>query len=81
MKQIAGSFLTQHHLPQLPLIGELGFQPSEFAKLSLILFLSANIPILIKDRKTPFVFYILTTGLVSALVLLQPNMSTAVTLF
>ncbi len=68
-------------LPQIPIIGELGFQPSEFAKLSLILFLSANIPALIKSRKTPFVFYIIATGLVSFLVLLQPNMSTAVTLF
>lgn len=68
-------------LPQIPIIGELGFQPSEFAKLSLILFLSANIPVLIKSRKTPFVFYLIATGLVSLLVLLQPNMSTAVTLF
>ena len=68
-------------LPQIPIIGEMGFQPSEFAKLALILFLSSNIPVLIKNRKPPFIFYILTTGLISALVMLQPNMSTAITLF
>lgn len=68
-------------LPQIPLIGELGFQPSEFAKLALIFFLSVNIPIFVKSRRNPFGFYLISTGLTSALIMLQPNMSTAVTVF
>lgn len=68
-------------LPQLPLIGEMGFQPSELAKLALILFLGANIPKLIKDKKNPFAFYFVVTATLAGLVMLEPNMSTAVTLF
>jgi len=73
--------LNPSPLPQIPIIGELGFQPSELAKLALILFLSANAPLLINRKKNPFVFYLVVTSIVSFLVILQPNMSTAVTIF
>lgn len=75
-------YLNPPPLPALPLLGVLGFQPSEFAKLSLVIFLSA---VLSKKNafrdSSPFGGYLIITGLVSGLVLLQPNLSTALLLF
>lgn len=68
-------------LPQIPLLGTLGFQPSELAKFSLILFLSALLSTHSKTKANPFVTFILYTGLTSVLIFLQPNLSTAVLVF
>lgn len=68
-------------LPKLPFIGVLGFQPSEFAKLSLILYLATQISKLVKNGEKPFKVFLVISGLVSGLIMMQPNMSTAVMLF
>lgn len=78
-------------LPKIPFLGILGFQPGELAKLSLILFLafklgndssatgrnSLNGSLTKKDFWT----YFLPSAVISGLVLLEPNMSTAAMLF
>src|SRR3989339_397895 len=74
-------FINPSPLPAIPFIGVLGFQPSEFMKLGLIMYLSVQLSKLIKRREEGFWVYLLITGLVSFLVMLQPNMSTAVILF
>jgi cell division protein FtsW len=59
--------------------GGLGFQPSEFAKFALLFHLSALIAVkgdMIKDFKRGFVPMMVWIGLVSGLVMLQPNFST-----
>ncbi len=70
-------------LPQVPFIGELSFQPSELAKIILILFLAYKLQNLTgkKNNSTSFKAYILYTGLLSFLILLEPNMSTGVLIF
>lgn len=67
-------------LPRFPLVGVLGFQPSELAKFSLILYLAVQINKTIREG-TSFIVYIVTAGIISFLVLLQPNMSTAALVF
>jgi cell division protein FtsW len=67
--------------PKIPLIGEVGFQPSEFAKLSLILYLSFKLPTILKKNMDAFFVYLISTGLIAGLIMLQPNMSTAVMVF
>lgn len=68
-------------LPQIPFLGELSFQPAEFAKLALIIYLAFTLGNMQKNKKSPFVTYLIATGLISGLILLQPNMSTAITVF
>lgn len=73
-------------LPKIPFIGVLGFQPGELAKLSLILFLAFKLGKEMKGGtletknkfpKGPFWVYLISSGIMAGLVLLQPNMSTA----
>ncbi len=73
-------------LPKIPFIGVLGFQPGELAKFSLILFLAFRLGKEMKGgtletknvvSRRPFWIYLVSSGLVATLVLLQPNMSTA----
>lgn len=70
-------YLNPDPLPSLPVLGVLGFQPSELGKFALILFLSAllnkNVS---KDAFNNFFGYLFVTGIVAFLVLLQPNLST-----
>lgn len=81
--------LNSSPLPQIPLLGTLSFQPSELAKLSLIIFVSVLLSregFTIKDcgesSKKTFFYFIASVGAVFLLILLQPNMSTAsLTLF
>jgi cell division protein FtsW len=74
-------YLNPPPFPKIPFMGILGFQPSELAKLSIVLYLSVQISKHIKNGNTPFWIYLATAGLTSALVILQPNMSTAVLIF
>jgi cell division protein FtsW len=83
-------YLNPDPLPKIPFIGVLGFQPAEIAKLALILFLAFKLGKGIKDgiigyglkgMKKSFLVYVLCSGLIAGLVLLQPNMSTAAMLF
>lgn len=77
-------YLNPPPFPPFPIVGILGLQPSEFAKLALVIYLSV---ILEKNIKSPrsetpvFWVYFIITGLIAFLILLQPNMSTAVLLF
>jgi cell division protein FtsW len=73
-------YINPPPFPRLPLIGVLGFQPSELAKLSTVLYLSVQVQKTIKEG-TSFTVYIISAGLVSFLILMQPNMSTAALVF
>ncbi len=68
-------------LPRVPLVGILSFQPSEFAKLALVIFSSALIAKLEREKNLSsweFLFrFFVPIGLVVSLVLFQPNMSTS----
>lgn len=63
----------------LPLVGEsLSFQPSELAKLALILYLAA----LFSTRKAARVLpFLLATGLISGLIFLEPDFGTTIATF
>jgi cell division protein FtsW len=74
-------YLNPDPLPKIPFMGVLGFQPGELAKLSLILFLAFKIGKDTKGGKNPFKTYLIASGIVALLVLMQPNMSTSAMLF
>ncbi|MBI2414697.1 FtsW/RodA/SpoVE family cell cycle protein [candidate division WWE3 bacterium] len=74
-------FLNPAPLPQIPFLGVIGFQPSEFAKFALILYLAVLLEKAIKQSGSAFTVFVVVAGLVSGLVMLQPNMSTAALLF
>jgi cell division protein FtsW len=74
-------YLNPPPLPEIPFLGVLGFQPGEFAKLSLIMYLSVQISKNVKRKESPFLVFSIISGMLSALILLQPNMSTAVLVF
>lgn len=74
-------YLNPHPLPSLPFVGVLGFQPAELAKFALIIYLSVQISKTIKEGYTPFVVFIVSSLLISGLIIMQPNMSTAVLIF
>ncbi len=67
-------------LPQLPILGTLGFQASDLAKLALIAYLPLLLESKLKSAKrkySPFFYFFGYCALVSVLILGQPNMSTA----
>lgn len=71
-------------LPEIPYIGVLGFQPSELAKLGVILYLSSQLSRFEKKSRVendPFIVYMATSLLLSLLLILEPNMSTAILIF
>lgn len=70
-------YLNPAPFPELPLLGIIGFQPSEFAKLALIVYLAVVLEKSINERGDSFMVFAIVTGLTSGLVLLQPSMSTA----
>jgi len=77
-------YINPKPLPELPFFGVIGLQPSELAKLTIILYLSAQLSKFEKKKGKnldPFVVYIVTSLLFAFLLLLQPNMSTAVLVF
>ncbi|MFC1756290.1 FtsW/RodA/SpoVE family cell cycle protein [Patescibacteria group bacterium] len=77
-------YINPKPLPELPFFGVIGLQPSELAKLTIILYLAAQLS-KFENKKgknlDPFVVYIVTSLLFAFLLLLQPNMSTAVLVF
>ncbi|MFZ5424838.1 MAG: FtsW/RodA/SpoVE family cell cycle protein [Patescibacteria group bacterium] len=73
-------FLNPAPLPSIPFLGVLGFQPSEFAKLAMIIYLAVIIAKNEGDDLAMFVAAGVISGLVFLLILAQPNMSTAVLL-
>lgn len=68
-------YLNYKILPAIPLVGRLGFQPSELAKLSLVLYLSFNLSA--KKKYFSGLRSILVVALVGFLILLQPDFGTA----
>lgn len=71
-------YINASPLPKLPVLGVVGFQPGEMAKLVLIMYLGIVLPRKIQSKQTGFWIYLLSTGLLSTLVIAQPNMSTSV---
>ena len=74
-------YLNPKPLPEIPYIGVLSFQPSELAKLALILYLAV-----LFDKKKAGKFdqlfsFLVVSGLVSFLIFLQPNLSNAFLIF
>ena len=74
-------YLNPPPLPRIPIFGVFGFQPSELAKLSLVLYLSVQLDKVLKQRGNAFLIFLATSALISFLIFLQPNMSTAVLVF
>ena len=74
-------YLNPQPLLQIPFLGTLSFQPGELVKLSLVLYLSFQISKNLDKNTNSFLVYMISTCLVSGLILLQPNMSTASILF
>lgn len=77
-------YVNPSPLPEIPFVGVVGFQPGELAKLSIILYLSSILSKLKSsnsENKDPFFVYLVTALLISFLLFLQPNMSTAVLIF
>ena len=68
-------------LPKVPFLGIIGFQPGEFAKLSLILYLAVQLSKNVKAKGNTFLVYVVASAIFSFLILLQPNMSTAILVF
>lgn len=74
-------YLNPPPFPKIPFLGVIGFQPGEMAKLTLTMYLATQLKAISEGKKTKigsFYLYLLSTGITSALILLQPNMSTAV---
>jgi len=80
-------YLNPPPLPPIPFLGVLGFQPGALAKLTVILYVSSQLSINIKKEKSGkkakdlFWSYIMTSGILSGLILLQPNMSNTTIVF
>jgi cell division protein FtsW len=75
--------LNPSPFPALPVLGVLSFQPAEFAKFSLVLFLAAMLDktIKTKSKNEPFFTFLAIASLTSFLIILQPNFSTASLIF
>lgn len=74
-------YLNPPPFPEIPVLGILGFQPSEFAKLALVLFMSALMARDARNKDKNNWSYVGVLELVSLLVFLQPNLSTTVLIF
>lgn len=77
-------YINPKPLPAFPFVGVMGLQPSELAKLSIILYLAVQLSKFENRKKQnldPFIVYLVTSILFAFLLLLQPNMSTAVLVF
>lgn len=74
-------YLNPPPLPAIPVLGILGFQPSEFTKLTLILYLATQLELAVKLKENVFKRFLLITGSIVMLIMLQPNMSTATLIF
>src|SRR3989344_6574562 len=67
-------YLNPQPLPTIPLIGRLGFQPSELFKLSFVVYFSFLLSK--KEKFSPIAFLVLIL-LVLGLIMLQPDLGTA----
>lgn len=74
-------YLNPPPLPSIPFLGVLGFQPGELAKLTIILYLAVQLSKNFETKKDLFLVFVIISGLLSGLILLQPNMSTAIMVF
>jgi len=80
-------YINPAPLPEIPFLGIMGFQPGELAKLTIVLYLSSQLSLIIqkekpsKQLKDPFWTYIKISTMLAGLIVLQPNMSTAAIVF
>jgi cell division protein FtsW len=68
-------YLNYKPLPPIPVVGRLGFQPSELAKISLVLYLVSVLAS--KKRDLVSLHCVFIIGIVGFLILLQPDFGTA----
>lgn len=68
-------YINYKPLPPMPFVGRLGFQPSELAKFSLVLYLASILAS--KKRDLSSLHSIFVMGLVGFLILMQPDFGTA----
>jgi len=73
-------FLNPSPLPEIPFLGVLGFQPAELAKLGIVLYLSYHLSFKTK-KEEGFSVYLFVTLLISCLIVMQPNLSTAIIVY
>lgn len=66
-------FLNPEPFPRLPVLGRIGFQPSELVKLAFIMYFS----VLFSKDKVKLMNFLVLLGLLIMLVLRQPDMGTA----
>ncbi|GIW69995.1 MAG: cell division protein FtsW [Patescibacteria group bacterium] len=71
-------FLNAPPLPKIPILGVVGFQPGEMAKLTLVMYLGVILPKKMQENRHVFEVYAGVTALLFLLIMAQPNMSTAV---
>ncbi len=79
-------YINPPPLPSIPFLGVSGFQPGELAKLSVVVYLASQLSLISQKGKSvkgikPFEVYLKVTVLMSGLIILQPNMSTAAMVF
>lgn len=80
-------YINPPPLPEIPFLGVMGFQPGELAKLTVILYLSSQLSLIIQNGKirgvsrNPFWVYLKISIMLAGLIVLQPNMSTAAIVF
>lgn len=84
-------YLNLPVLKNIPFLSSIGYQPSELAKLSLIMYLAVALDRILNQKgkvvanvataKHALVVTLVSTGLVSFLVFMQPNLSTAILIF
>ena len=79
-------YINPPPLPSIPFLGVSGFQPGELAKLSVVVYLASQLSLISQKDKSvkgakPFEVYLKITVLMSGLIILQPNMSTAAMVF
>ena len=74
-------YLNPKPLPEIPFIGILSFQPSELAKLALILYLAVLFAKKKEEKFDQLFSFLVVSGLVSFLIFLQPNLSNAFLIF
>lgn len=73
-------YINPPPLPEIPLLGVLGFQPSEFAKFAVLIYLAVILEKNIKQKESPFLVFVVVSGIVALLIFMQPNLSTALLL-
>jgi len=81
-------YINPPPLPEVPFLGVVGFQPGELSKLAIVLYLSSQLSLISQkggkkseNQKESLLTYLKISVILSGLIILQPNMSTASLVF